>query len=90
LRQHEPHKAAGRITPFPQKGQATRAASAAVADTHALVWALLGDDRLSPAARAALSVTGNDQIRASNINDSLVAQDLAAQAGPAALPRVHS
>jgi PIN domain nuclease of toxin-antitoxin system len=40
----------------------------AVADTHALVWALLGDARLSPAARAALSVTGNDQVAVSAIS----------------------
>jgi PIN domain nuclease of toxin-antitoxin system len=39
----------------------------AVADTHAIVWALLGDARLSPAARAALSVTGSDQIAVSAI-----------------------
>jgi PIN domain nuclease of toxin-antitoxin system len=39
----------------------------AVADTHALVWALLGDARLSPAARAALSVTGRDQVAVSAI-----------------------
>jgi len=39
----------------------------AVADTHALVWALLGDARLSPAARAALTVTGSDQVAVSAI-----------------------
>jgi PIN domain nuclease of toxin-antitoxin system len=34
----------------------------AVADTHALIWAVLGDPRLSAAARAAMSVSGNDSV----------------------------
>jgi PIN domain nuclease of toxin-antitoxin system len=38
-----------------------------VADTHALIWALLGDPRLSAAARSALSVTGSDQVGVSAI-----------------------
>lgn len=40
----------------------------AVADTHALVWALMGDARLSPAARAALTVSATDQIAVSAIS----------------------
>lgn len=39
----------------------------AVADTHALIWALLGDPRLSPAARAFMSVEGTDSIGVSAI-----------------------
>ena len=39
----------------------------AVADTHALVWALLGDTRLSPAARAAMTVSSGDQVAISAI-----------------------
>ena len=40
----------------------------AVADTHALVWALMGDPRLSPAALAALTVSATDQIAISAIS----------------------
>jgi PIN domain nuclease of toxin-antitoxin system len=40
----------------------------AVADTHALVWALLGDARLSPAARAAMTVSSGDQVAISAIS----------------------
>jgi PIN domain nuclease of toxin-antitoxin system len=40
----------------------------AVADTHALIWALLGDPRLSPAARAFMSVEGTDSIGVSAIS----------------------
>ena len=40
----------------------------AVADTHALVWALFGDPRLSKAARSALSVSGDAQIGVSAIS----------------------
>jgi PIN domain nuclease of toxin-antitoxin system len=40
----------------------------AVADTHALVWALMGDARLSPAARVALTVSATDQIAVSAIS----------------------
>ena len=39
-----------------------------LADTHALVWALLGDPRLSPAARAAMSISATDQIALSSIS----------------------
>lgn len=40
----------------------------AVADTHAIVWALLGDARLSPAARAAMTVSAGDQVGISAIS----------------------
>ena len=40
----------------------------AIADTHALVWALFGDARLSSTARAALMVSGNARIGASAIS----------------------
>jgi PIN domain nuclease of toxin-antitoxin system len=40
----------------------------AVADTHALIWALLGDNRLSPAARAVMTVSASDQIGISAIS----------------------
>jgi PIN domain nuclease of toxin-antitoxin system len=40
----------------------------AVADTHALVWALFGDSRLSKAAREALSVRDGAQIGVSAIS----------------------
>jgi PIN domain nuclease of toxin-antitoxin system len=39
-----------------------------VADTHALVWALANDSRLSPAARAAFSPGGNDTVGVSSIS----------------------
>ena len=39
----------------------------AVADTHALVWALLGDARLSPAARTTMTVSPGGQIAVSAI-----------------------
>lgn len=35
----------------------------AVADTHALVWAILGDARLSPSARAAMTVSARSDHR---------------------------
>lgn len=40
----------------------------AVADTHALIWALLGSSRLSPAARAAMTVGGTDSVGVSAIS----------------------
>jgi PIN domain nuclease of toxin-antitoxin system len=40
----------------------------AVADTHTLVWALFDDARLSAAARAALTVSGDKRIGASAIS----------------------
>lgn len=40
----------------------------AVADTHTLVWALFGDARLSAAARAALTVSGDGKVGASAIS----------------------
>ena len=40
----------------------------AVADTHALIWALLGSPRLSPAARAAMTVGGTDSVGVSAIS----------------------
>lgn len=40
----------------------------AVADTHALVWALFGDARLSAAARTALTVSGEDKVGVSAIS----------------------
>jgi PIN domain nuclease of toxin-antitoxin system len=40
----------------------------AAADTHAIVWALLGDSRLSPAARKAMTVGSADQIAISAIS----------------------
>ena len=39
-----------------------------VADTHALVWALANDPRLSPAARTALAPGGNDTVGVSSIS----------------------
>jgi PIN domain nuclease of toxin-antitoxin system len=39
-----------------------------VADTHALVWALANDPRLSPAARAAFAPPGNDTVGVSSIS----------------------
>lgn len=39
-----------------------------VTDTHTLVWALFGDARLSPAARAALTVSGDSKVGASAIS----------------------
>ncbi len=40
----------------------------AVADTHALIWAVLGDPRLSPAARALMTVGGTDSVGVSAIS----------------------
>jgi PIN domain nuclease of toxin-antitoxin system len=40
----------------------------AVADTHALIWALLGDPRLSLAARASMTVEGTESIGVSAIS----------------------
>ncbi len=40
----------------------------AVADTHALVWALFGDERLSPAARSVFEADGDTQIAVSSIS----------------------
>jgi PIN domain nuclease of toxin-antitoxin system len=40
----------------------------AVADTHALIWALMGDPRLSHAARSAMSVAGTDSVGVSAIS----------------------
>jgi PIN domain nuclease of toxin-antitoxin system len=40
----------------------------AVADTHALIWALLGSPRLSPTARAAMTVAGTDSVGVSAIS----------------------
>jgi PIN domain nuclease of toxin-antitoxin system len=40
----------------------------AVADTHALVWALLGDARLSAAAKVAMTVSASDQVGVSAIS----------------------
>jgi PIN domain nuclease of toxin-antitoxin system len=40
----------------------------AIADTHALVWALLGDARLSAAAKAAMTISADDQIGVSAIS----------------------
>lgn len=40
----------------------------AVADTHALIWAVYGDPRLSPAARAVFATVGADQIALSAIS----------------------
>jgi PIN domain nuclease of toxin-antitoxin system len=40
----------------------------AVADTHALIWALLGDPQLSRRALAAMTVTGTDSVGASAIS----------------------
>ena len=40
----------------------------AIADTHTLVWALFGDKRLSPAARTALTVSGENKVGASAIS----------------------
>jgi hypothetical protein len=39
----------------------------AVADTHALIWAVLGDPRLSPAARVSMTVDGTDSVGVSAI-----------------------
>jgi hypothetical protein len=39
----------------------------AVADPHALVWALLGEARLTPAARAAMTVSSGDRVAISAI-----------------------
>jgi PIN domain nuclease of toxin-antitoxin system len=40
----------------------------AVVDTHALIWAVLGDSRLSAAARAAMTVGGSDSVGVSAIS----------------------
>jgi PIN domain nuclease of toxin-antitoxin system len=40
----------------------------AVADTHALLWAVLGDARLSPAARTSMTVEGTDSVGVSAIS----------------------
>ncbi len=40
----------------------------AVTDTHALIWALLGDPQLSRAARAAMTVQGTDSVGVSAIS----------------------
>jgi PIN domain nuclease of toxin-antitoxin system len=40
----------------------------AVADTHALIWAVLADSRLSPAARASMTVGGTDSVGVSAIS----------------------
>jgi PIN domain nuclease of toxin-antitoxin system len=40
----------------------------AVADTHALIWAVLGDPRLSPAARALMTVGATDSVGISAIS----------------------